>query len=117
MKGQISSFDEFWPFYVSQHLHPLNRLLHFIGTGTALAITALAIDLDAYYALPVAVILPYFFAWVGHFVIENNRPATFQHPLWSLRGDFRMCRLIIMKRMSAEIRRLEPELRRLRQEP
>lgn len=38
-----------------------------------------------------AVAFAYAFAWIGHFVVEGNRPATFTYPLWSLAGDFRMC--------------------------
>jgi hypothetical protein len=39
--------------------------------------------------LPVPII-GYSFAWVGHFVYEKNRPATFIYPAYSLMGDLRL---------------------------
>ncbi|WVQ93518.1 hypothetical protein IAU59_000592 [Kwoniella sp. CBS 9459] len=32
----------------------------------------------------------YAFAWISHFFVEKNRPATFTYPVWSLRGDLKM---------------------------
>lgn len=32
----------------------------------------------------------YGFAWVGHFFFEENKPATFIYPVYSLLGDFRL---------------------------
>jgi hypothetical protein len=42
-------------------------------------------------AVVYGIIFAYAWAWVGHFILEHNRPATFKYPLWSLAGDFRMC--------------------------
>jgi hypothetical protein len=38
----------------------------------------------------IVMVLGYGFAWIGHFAFENNRPATFLHPTYSLLGDFKM---------------------------
>jgi len=103
MNGQFSTFDEFWPFYLSQHQNRTNRRLHFIGTTLALALISvgfLARRPILFLAAPVA---GYGFAWVGHFFFENNRPATFQFPLMSLRADFRMYHLIWMGELDAEL--------------
>jgi hypothetical protein len=38
----------------------------------------------------IPLLLGYGFAWIGHFAFENNKPATFIYPSFSLMGDFRM---------------------------
>ena len=87
---RYQSFRAFFPFYLKEHSHPTNRRLHFVGTSLVLAI-ALTAGISGRPALLWAMPLAgYGFAWVGHFVVEKNRPATFKYPLWSLMGDFRM---------------------------
>ncbi|KAG0246983.1 hypothetical protein BGX31_000013 [Mortierella sp. GBA43] len=57
------SFEEFYPYYLSEHCNPINRRLHLFGYGLA---------------------------WIGHFVFEKNKPATFKHPIYSFMGDWKM---------------------------
>ncbi len=90
MKRQFSSYEEFFPFYVGQHSRPATRWCHFAGTHLgALAASAALVARRPLGVLAFPVIA-YGAAWSSHFVIEKNRPATFGHPLWSLRGDFQM---------------------------
>jgi len=87
---EYQSFKEFYPFYLSQHNNSVCRLLHFIGSLVVLAILASVVISGSFkwlVALPVA---GYGFAWVGHFIFEKNRPATFTYPLYSFAGDWLM---------------------------
>ena len=96
---RFNSFAEFYPYYLSEHSNSTCRRLHFIGTTLVIFILALSIGKGAWlmlWALPLA---GYSFAWVGHFFFEKNRPATFQHPLYSLLGDFVMYRDMILGRV------------------
>lgn len=87
---QYKTFSEFYSFYLSEHSNPFNRLLHVIGTGSGLGILIGAILTRQWFLIPLAFVCGYAFAWVGHFLIEKNRPATFTYPLYSFMGDWVM---------------------------
>jgi hypothetical protein len=106
MQDRIDTFDEFWPHYVHAHRNPANRLCHYVGTTAMLGTVATAaVTLNPAWLL-LAPVAGYGPAWFGHFVFERNKPATFQHPLWSLRGDFKMCLLALRGRMGDELERI-----------
>ncbi len=107
--NRLRSFKEFWPFYVREHAHPTNRGLHFIGSTLGLVCLVLAFSIGSMWLLPTGLVFGYGFAWVGHFFIEHNKPATFQYPIWSLCADWKMWALMLTGRMEPEVRRaIEP---------
>ena len=116
MNGQFSSLDEFWPFYLSQHLNRTNRKLHFAGTTAALVLLALGVARLSPALLAAAVIAGYGSAWVGHFFFEKNSPATFQYPLLSFRADCRMYALTWTSELDAELLRLTVQIREARRQ-
>ncbi|HUD42440.1 MAG TPA: DUF962 domain-containing protein [Dokdonella sp.] len=87
---RFASFREFYPFYLSEHAHPVCRRLHFIGSLLVLAVIAFALASGRLAWLLLVPVIGYGFAWIGHFAFEKNRPATFEHPLYSLAGDWVM---------------------------
>ena len=100
------SFSEFWPYYLGEHRSPLNRGLHYVGTSTALVTLATLVVHGRWWAPLVGLLIGYGFAWVGHFFIENNKPASFRYPLWSFLADIKMLRYKLTGRMAAEMTRL-----------
>src|SRR5258708_1682471 len=98
-KTSFKNFQEFWPFYLREHSRPLNRKLHFIGTFLVHAVLIYTILSGHFLFFLLLPILGYSFAWIGHFVVEKNRPASFKHPLWSLRGDFKMFYLMCLAKL------------------
>jgi hypothetical protein len=102
---RFSNFTEFWPFYVREHSRPGCRLLHFIGSSAGIVCLAATVLTGNLLFIPLGFIIGYAFAWMGHFLIEHNKPATFKYPLWSLIADWKMWFLILTGRMTAEVAR------------
>lgn len=87
---RFQSFKDFYPFYLSQHSDMVCRRLHVAGSLTVLAALAWVLLSQQWLWLCVVPFIGYGFAWVGHFVFEKNKPATFTYPVYSFMGDWVM---------------------------
>ena len=105
MKREFRSFADFWPFYLNEHSRPATRALHAVGTLISTALIIALIVAHKWLWLPLALVIGYGCAWLGHFLVEHNRPATFQHPLWSFMGDYKMLALMLTGQLKAELKR------------
>ncbi len=103
MADRMTSYAQFWPYYLREHAKPETRALHYIGTSLALACLAGLVLWQDYRYLFAALFSGYLFAWIGHFFVEKNRPATFTYPLWSLVSDFRMFFYWLFGRLGREL--------------
>ena len=87
MEKKYTNFKDFYPYYISEHSHKTTKLLHFIGTTFSLYFLLnffLSFEIKfIFYSL----ISGYGFAWVAHFFIEKNKPATFTYPFYSFIAD------------------------------
>ncbi len=101
--SRYQTFKEFWPFYLGEHANHKNRKLHFIGTSLVFALAIYAIATAQWMLFWAVPFCGYGFAWVGHFIVEKNRPATFKYPFWSLAGDFKMFFMTVSGRLQAEL--------------
>ena len=108
----MNSFEEFWPHYVAEHSKPATRTLDALGTSVGLACAVAFIAKRKWKWLPLALIPGYGAAWASHFLIEKNRPASFDYPLWSFLADYKMIGLMLAGRMDEEITRLSLESKR-----
>jgi hypothetical protein len=98
----IATFHDFWPHYVRAHSKPKTRMLHAIGSILVLMLLVTAIVWSRW-ALVLAPLIGYGFAWYAHFFVEGNKPATFGHPFYSLVADYKMVALMLTGRMNAEV--------------
>ena len=98
---RFQSFGEFWPYYLNEHSKPVTRALHAVGSFAGIALLILFIAIGKWWLFPLAFVPGYGLAWIGHFFVEKNRPATFTYPLWSFMGDWKMLALMLTGRLKS----------------
>lgn len=96
MEKRYTNFKDFYPYYLSEHSHKTTKLLHFIGTSISLYFLFNFFRTFDFIYIILSLLSGYGFAWVSHFFIEKNKPATFKYPFYSFIGDHLMFIEIIM---------------------
>ncbi len=95
-------FEEFYPFYLSEHRNSICKIMHFFGMCCAQATLVGILLTGRWHQIWILPIFGYGFAWVGHFVFEKNKPASFKFPAYSLRGDFHLWYDLLTGRLGFE---------------
>jgi hypothetical protein len=102
-----NNFAAFWPRYLADHSRPATRAFHAAATLAELSCLAGFLVTHDWRWLVALPLVGYGLAWFSHFAIERNRPATWQHPLWSWLADHKMMWLLVTGRLPAELARHE----------
>jgi len=100
-----TSYRAFWPLYLELHRDTRSRAMHFAGSLAAAILLVWALVAGPLWLALLVPVAGYAAAWLGHLLLEGNRPATFGYPLWSLVSDYRMLGLWLAGRLEGEYRR------------
>lgn len=105
MARTFGSFEEFFLFYLRQHSDSRNRALHAAGMGVGFAAVLVAVVTRHPWFAFLWIPSGYGFAWIGHLLIERNKPATWDYPWWSFLSDFKMLALMFTGRLGPWLQR------------
>jgi len=114
------SFEEYWPFFLSCHLHPLTRAVHAAG-NTVLALASVALlgvrgswrrtSLVVGAGLVGGGVLPV----ASHYLFENNRPSDDivrdpRYPLWLAGSAIRLTVRAYIARLDSDVQAVREAL-------
>lgn len=100
---RFRALEAFWPYYVRAHSKPGTRWLHFVGNTNLFFWLGVALWQQNLWLVGWAVLSSYAFAWVGHFFVERNIPATFRYPVQAALCDLWMYYKMWRGEMDAEV--------------
>ena len=103
-RSQKMTVQEFYPYYLREHLDPTCRRLHYLGSSLALIVLATAIWQANAWWLVLVPVAGYGCAWIGHYFFEGNKPATFKYPTLSFIGDWLMFKDFLTGQLDQKIK-------------
>lgn len=103
----IKNYAEFYRFYLTEHRNIMSRRLHAVGSSVGIYFFSKAIRQRQPKYFIYGLASGYACAWIGHFVFEKNKPASFKQPLYSFISDWRMLSDIVRGNLSLKDRQLD----------
>lgn len=103
----IKNYSEFYRFYLTEHRDITSRRLHAVGSSVGIYFFSKAIRQRKAKYIAYGLVSGYTCAWVGHFVFEKNKPASFKQPLYSFISDWRMLSDILRGNLSLKDRKFD----------
>ena len=100
MAERYTTYSAFFDFYLSEHSRPLTRALHYAASTCGIAALIATVVTGNLLWIPAGLVAAYGLAWIAHFFVEHNKPATFKYPLWSFIGDYHMYFLWLIGRLA-----------------
>jgi len=98
-----TSFEQFYIYYLTEHDNPTCRRLHYLGSTMVLAMLVFCLASSQWQWLWSLPVLGYGPAWIGHFVFERNKPASFRHPFYSFCADWVMLKDAVTGQLSSKL--------------
>jgi len=103
----IKNYSEFYRFYLTEHRSVMSRRLHAVGSSVGIYFFSKAILKRKAKYVVYGLVSGYACAWIGHFVFEKNKPASFKQPLYSFISDWRMLSDILRGNLSLKDRKFD----------
>lgn len=100
----IQDYSTFYRFYLTEHRNIMSRRLHVAGSSIGLYCVRKAIRQKKAKYILYGLMAGYACAWVGHFIFEKNKPASFKQPVYSFISDWRMFADVLRGHLSLQDR-------------
>ncbi len=102
MNERITTYREYWVYHIGQHSKSGNRVLHYLGSASAVILLTLVPVFQIWWPIPLAIACAFVPGMIGHVLIEHSPRENQHYPLWAIASDLRMLVLFLRGRAARE---------------